>query len=90
MPRKRKAVEGALISKGFVQNDTHHRQFVYYSGAGKKTTFRTRTSHGMREISDPLLAQMAKQCGLNKKDFLDLVDCPLDRHDYESRIADKL
>ena len=90
MPRKRKDVESALLSKGFLQNETHHHQFVYYTETGKKTALRTRTSHGMREISDPLLAQMAKQCGLNKRDFLDLVDCPLDREGYAAKVVDKL
>ena len=90
MPKKRKDVESALVSKGFVQNDTHHHMFVYYTRAGKKTTLRTRTSHGMREIGDNLLGQMAKQCGLRKKDFLDLVDCPLNRAGYEEQVKDRL
>jgi len=90
MPRKRKEVESALISKGFEQHDTHHHMFVYYTQKGKKTTLRTRTSHSMREIGDNLLGQMARQCGLRKKDFLDLVDCPLDRKGYEKKVKERL
>jgi hypothetical protein len=32
---------------------------------------------------------MAKQCGLEKLQFLDLVDCPLGRSDYEGILRAK-
>lgn len=43
----------------------------------------------MKEISDGILAQMAKQCRLNKQDFMNLVDCPLSREQYEARLIEK-
>ena len=63
-----------------------HNFFVYHSKAGKKTRVRTKTSHGSKEIDDNLLAQMARQCTLSNKDFGLLVDCPLSRDAYETKL----
>ena len=85
MPRNRKNVEASLEAKGFVRGEGHHHYFVYFTRDGRKTRARTKTSHSprVREIADNLLAQMARQCLLTKGDFLRLVDCPLERDDYE-------
>jgi len=40
----------------------------------------------MKDVSDPLLGEMAKQCRLPKAKFLDLVDCPMDRNRYEAEL----
>ncbi len=87
MPRKQDAVEKSLLSKGFQPGGGDHNYFFYYSKAGKKTIVRTKTSHGAREIDDNLLAQMAKQCKLSNKDFGLLVDCPLSRDAYETKLV---
>jgi hypothetical protein len=59
---------------------------LYRSTTGKKTTAKTKTSHTpkMKSIGDDLLGKMAKQCCLTKTQFLELVDCPLDRRGYEA------
>lgn len=88
--RDRKDVEAGLERKGFERDERHHHYFVYWTLDGKKTTIRTRTSHGSshKTLGDPLLAQMAKQCGgLRKTEFLDLVDCPLSREGFERLIG---
>lgn len=90
MTRKQSEVEAALVRKGFRESDTHHRYFIYHTEAGLKSKIRTRTSHGGKELDDWLLAQMAKQCGVSRKDFLDLVDCPLERKVYEAKVAGSL
>jgi hypothetical protein len=60
------------------------RYYIYRTLGGKKALARTHTSHGKGfDIDDHLLAQMARQCGLTKKQFLDLLDCPLSREEYE-------
>lgn len=87
MPRKQAEVEKGLLNKGFVAGGGDHNYFFYYSKAGKKTIIRTKTSHGSREIDDNLLSQMAKQCKLSNKDFSLLVECPLSRDDYESKLV---
>ena len=39
-------------------------------------------SHGGREVRDPLIALMASQVRLTKKQFKDLVDCPMSAEQY--------
>ncbi len=85
MPRKVRDIESALERKGFERREGDHAWFIYHTLDGKKTKIKTKTSHGARgkSIGDPLLGMMARQCCLNKSDFLDLVDCPLDREEFE-------
>lgn len=91
MPRKKSQVESALTRKGFEKAEGDHHFFVYVTTDGKKTTLRTKTSHTpkMKDIPDHLLTQMAKQCGLSKPEFLQLIDCPMDRDQYESLIRER-
>jgi len=88
MPRAKRDVERALEAKGFIRKEGDHHFFVYRSLAGKKTRHFTKTSHTpkMHDISDSLLALMAKQCGLTKGEFERLVDCPMSRADYELKV----
>lgn len=86
MPRKQREVEQSLRQKGFRSREGDHSYFVYWSQAGKKTAVFTKTSHGARELTDSLLAQMARQCRLSRADFDRLVDCPLTRADYELKL----
>ncbi|MBI1292235.1 hypothetical protein GC173_13495 [bacterium] len=85
MARAKRDVEASLLAKGFEQREGDHSYFVYHAADGKKSMARTKTSHGTssRELGDELLGMMSKQCGLTKKQFLDLVDCPLGREEYE-------
>jgi len=89
--RDRKDIEASLEGKGFVRVETHHHLFVYWTIDGKKSRLRTRTSHGSstKTIGDSLLAQMAKQVGLTKVQFIGLIECPLSRQAYENLITDK-
>jgi len=82
--RKQRDVEAGLRKKGFEQRTNDHQFFVYYRASDqKKTSIRTKTSHGGSDLGPVLLGLMAKQCGLSKEQFLDLVDCPLSREAYE-------
>jgi predicted RNA binding protein YcfA (HicA-like mRNA interferase family) len=81
MPRDAKDVAQNLQRKGFTPDEGDHhfyRLFVH----GKNTGIRTKISHGEKEIHDGLLAQMAKQTKLAKKEFLELVDCPMNVDRY--------
>jgi hypothetical protein len=86
MQRDTRKIEASLESKGFERSERDHSYFLYRTTSGKKTTAKTKTSHTpkMKSIGDDLLGRMAKQCCLTKSQFLDLVDCPLDRHGYEA------
>jgi len=92
MPRDKSEVEGSLLKKGF--KPTHpgsdHNWFVYATSDGKKARgARTKTSHGRGfDITDNLLGEMARQVGLTKRQFLDLLDCPLSRAAYEKVLKD--
>lgn len=87
MTRKQRDVERALIKKGFQRTESHHHFFIYHSCEGKKTTVKTKTSHGSQELSNHLLQQMARQVCLSKNDFLNLIDCPMSRNQFEQRLV---
>lgn len=91
MPRKRKDVEAALQSKGFERIEGDHHYFVYLTKDGRKSRARTKTSHSpkVRDVADNLLGQMARQCLLTRPEFLNLVDCPMDRDEYERILTTK-
>ena len=88
--RERETVKGSLVRKGFLLKDgrTDHWRFIYISQTGKKTSINTKISRGTKYkiITDNLLLQMVKQCKLPKTEFLELVDCPLSREQYEERL----
>ena len=81
MNLKRRDIERALERKGFKRTEGNHSFFVYYTQAGIKTTAHTKTSHGKggKDIGDPLISRMAKQCKLTSDDFRQLVDCRLEQ-----------
>lgn len=84
MPRDKREVETGLANKGFELRGGDHNYFIYRGLDGKKSLAKTKTSLGKGfDIDDNLLGMMARQCGITKKLFLDLVDCPLQRADYE-------
>ncbi|MFT0899509.1 hypothetical protein [Candidatus Methanoprimaticola sp. MG2] len=56
---------------------------------GIKTRIRTKISHGEREIGDPLILKMARQLKLDKREFLELVDCNLSGNAYLQMMMDK-
>lgn len=91
MPRKKSKVEAGLKNKGFEQTEGDHHFFVYVTLDGKKTTAKTKTSHTpkMKDIPDNILGAMARQCHLTKQEFLNLVDCPLNREKYEAILRKK-
>jgi hypothetical protein len=91
MPRNKRDVESGLLAKGFILEDDHHHFFVYWTIDGRKTRARTKTSHTKKhkDIGDNLLSQMAQQCKVTRSQFLDLVDCPMDRTRYESVLVER-
>jgi hypothetical protein len=88
--RDKSDVESGLCRKGFepAKAGANHRDFIYRTLAGQKARARTHTSHGKGfDIDDHLLAQMARQCGLTRKQFLGRLDCPLSREEYEKILS---
>jgi hypothetical protein len=76
-PRKTRTIRAAFLSKGFISDETHHEMFWLVVG-GRKTSIRTRISHGAKEYDDQLLTLMSRQIGLSKTELYRLVDCQMD------------
>lgn len=88
MPRRSSDVARALTRNGFEERRSgYHRFFTYVTAGGLRSSVRTKISHGAtHDISDVLLGQMAKQCDLDRRAFLELVDCTLKREPFEERL----
>lgn len=87
----KKDVERALLSKGFKRSDKDHHYFIYWTRDNKKTSSKTKTSHTQKEktLGSGRIGQMAKQCGINTDEFIDLVQCPMTRERYEQVLQSK-
>ncbi len=74
----------SLKKKGFSESvsksdDHKYLEFVHEG----KIHFYTKLSHGSKkDLGLPLITQMALQCKLSKKEFMDLVNCPLSKERY--------
>jgi hypothetical protein len=81
MPKDAKAIHSGLMKKGFRPRENDHT-FYHLFVNEKKTVIFTKVSHGEKEVGDKLLGMMARQVRLTKRDFLNLVDCPLKMDEY--------
>ena len=82
-------METGLKRKGFRQDDGDHHWYFYWTAEGKKTTVRTKTSHGStKDLGDGLLKEMARQVRVTKLQFLELVDCAMTREEFEGALMD--
>lgn len=81
--RKARDIEISLSKKGFIMSKSHHKFYILYVN-GKKTSIKTKISHGKKEYDEQLLQSMTKQLKLSRKLLDDLLDCPLKLEDYVS------
>ena len=81
MPKDARDVIAGLERKGFRGKENDHT-FLHLWVNGKKTAIYTKVSHGEKEIGDKLLGMMARQVKLPRRQFLELVDCPLKTEEY--------
>jgi len=79
--RKTREIKSSLLVKGFQQESTHHEMYWLYI-SGKRTSIRTRISHGASEYDDKLLGLMAKQLKLRRNEFDEFIECPLTIEEY--------
>ena len=84
MPKPRRAVMAALERKGFAVSEGDHTYYIYHTADGRKTLAKTKVSHSGKDIADPILGMMARQCKLTAPQFRNLMDCPLSREAYET------
>lgn len=80
-PRKAREVANGLVRKGFVASNSHHKFYSLHVD-GKKTSIKTKISHGEDECNQYILRQIAKQIHLDERAFCDLLDCPLSHAAY--------
>jgi hypothetical protein len=74
-------VHRALSEKGFTpKNGPKHIIYKYYF-KGKKTRVYTFMSRPPGMLNDNLIGIMAKQTKLEKKEFIELVECTLKKED---------
>ena len=78
---KTRVIRKALEAKGFQKDNTHHEMY-WLVVDGKKTSIRTRISHGASEYDDHLISQVSSQVKLSKRQFLRFVDCALKHTPY--------
>lgn len=92
MTLKRRNVEQALESKGFMRRQKKHTHFIYHTREEKlKTSVRTMMSHSSSgaDIGRSLIAEMARQCKIERPEFERLIDCSLSQEDYEKLLVDR-
>jgi hypothetical protein len=79
----------ALTAKlGFERHDSHHRIYRLYLNG--QLVARTFISHGQRELADFHIGQMAKQMRLSRREFLDAIECPLDREACHTLVRQRI
>lgn len=85
---KTRAIRSGLKAKGFEEFENDHT-FLLLVVDGKRSSIRTKLSHGETDCNDPLLGMMARQLRLSRRQFEDLVNCPLSREGYLSILREK-
>jgi hypothetical protein len=86
--RSTRDIERALLRKGFIREDTHHRFLILLGPSGDEAA-RTRLSHGIREYGDDLLAKVADQLRLSKRELLDPIDCRMSGEQYVALLSER-
>ena len=81
-------IRSALSSKGFRLDETHHSLY-WLTVAGRKRSIRTRVSHGTRDYGDNLLAQMARQMGLRRRELDEFISCPMTYETYVELLIER-
>ncbi len=79
-----------LKKKGFVDSILRSYDHKYLElFHNNKLVCYTKLSHGIKDIGSFLIKQMSFQCHLNKKEFMDLCNCPLNQNDYLKILKEK-
>lgn len=87
---KTSLIRRSLCQKGFTEiRDRDHIFFHYLNDCGEKTVAWTKYSHSTDEVADQLIKKMAKQTQLSKKQFEDLINCPLSAEEYKKILEEK-
>jgi predicted RNA binding protein YcfA (HicA-like mRNA interferase family) len=90
-PRKTKDLLSTLLKKGFAENSSKKdHKFLYLIVDGKKANVYTYLSHGSKEYSPNLMAQIKKQLKFeNIEQAENFFDCPMSKEEYISILKKK-
>jgi len=78
-PRK---IRQNLLKKGFAEVQKTKHIYYRFEPAGIMTDIQTFMSRNNQEIGNELISEMKDQLYLDKKEFIDLIDCKLSEEDY--------
>ncbi len=78
--RKAREIKESLTKKGFIAFQRDHT-YLFLRVEGRKPRVHTKISHGRGEYGDNLLSFVAKELHISRKQFADLLDCPLSYED---------
>jgi len=82
--RPNKKIEKALKKNRFVKFATHHNWYFYKKINGEDTLIYTFISHGSKDYGDDLLASLADQLKLSKKELIKFIDGKMTQEEYEN------
>ena len=88
----RSDIEKNLPRKGFYQKRSGDHIYFYHTYKGRETGIKTKLSHSkkVKDIADDLLTKMRKQLWLDiNKQFVELVECPMSKAEYNSFLNQK-
>lgn len=81
MPARARDVDYAPVNKlGFIREESAHH--IYTLRIAGSTVAQTLISHSAHEIDDGLLASMARQIRITRRQFAEILRCTLERSDY--------
>jgi len=89
---ERRQLERNLPRKGFVRQADRHHIYFKHQVAGRFSSVYTKVSHSpkMRDIDTGILTAIRKQLRLdNTAQVVDLVNCPMDEHQYNEILRRK-
>jgi len=87
-PVKARKLGSVLKSKGFEDEERDHTYYILYQG-DKKTSIRTKISHGIKEYGANLLAQMSKELHLSIGELDRFIDCTISYADYIDLLVER-
>jgi hypothetical protein len=98
-PRPTRIIRGALLKKGFAEEEygDHKKLRLYVDGERTRIhtrytgrlRYRTVNSHGARECDNYILGQMALHLRLSRAQLDDLVDCTMSAEEYVKLLRER-
>jgi hypothetical protein len=76
----------ALLQKGFAVDETHHEMYWFYVD-GRRSSVRTRISHGAKEYGAKLAGLVARQLFLSRRQLAEFVECSLTAELYRDHLV---